>query len=172
MEGESEYGGEEGGWVKREFFMSENGPHTLKAQQQMKRQNSHISPSSASQSPHPPTPTSTRDQAQRYYNIPDSLLHWTENHRSAKPTMMMTRLVLAMVALLLLLLSQQQPCTVQGRALRFTASDSDEQQGWNSDDSVKIPSSSAASSNDHASNIMRSLAFRLASGPSKKGSGH
>lgn len=84
--------------------------------------------------------------------------------------------------LVLLLLLSQQSFTAQGRALRFTdGATLTEGEGGSSVDSmptlgIASATSLAASSNDHAdidlSSLMKSLAFRLASGPSKRGPGH
>lgn len=86
-----------------------------------------------------------------------------------------------MLGLLALLVSTEF-AAVHGRALRSTTKDNvvvnnpgcEEQNGTAAAEAVGGVSSFAVSENNRTStrNAFRSLAFRLASGPSKKGPGH
>ncbi|XWS21252.1 hypothetical protein CRYUN_Cryun30bG0039600 [Craigia yunnanensis] len=84
--------------------------------------------------------------------------------------------ILFVLGLLALLVSTEF-AAVHGGALRSTTTDNVvvpgfKEQGGADDKAVGVPSSAVSANNSSSRNSFRSLAFRLASGPSKRGSGH
>ncbi|XVE94970.1 hypothetical protein REPUB_Repub02eG0056000 [Reevesia pubescens] len=84
--------------------------------------------------------------------------------------------ILLLIGLLALLVSTEF-AAVQGRALRSTTDNvvvkrGCEEQGGADDEAVGVPSFAVSASNSSSRNSFKSLDFRLASGPSKRGPGH
>ncbi|XVF36355.1 hypothetical protein REPUB_Repub19eG0051500 [Reevesia pubescens] len=80
--------------------------------------------------------------------------------------------ILLLLALLVLLVSTEF-AAVHGRALRSTTDNVVVKRGCEKQGgSVGVPSFVVSANNSSSRNSFRSLAFRLASGPSKKGPGH
>ncbi|XVE55822.1 hypothetical protein DITRI_Ditri03aG0188100 [Diplodiscus trichospermus] len=80
---------------------------------------------------------------------------------------------------LLALLVSTEFAAVHGRALRSTMADNvvlnpgcQEQGGAEGDEAVGVSPIAVSANNSSSRHLFRSLAFRLASGPSKKGPGH
>ncbi|XWS24161.1 hypothetical protein CRYUN_Cryun28dG0076900 [Craigia yunnanensis] len=85
--------------------------------------------------------------------------------------------ILFVLGLFVLLVSTEFD-VVHGRALRSTTTDNVvvnpgcEEQGGANNEAVGVSSFAVSANNSSNRNSFRSLAFRLASGPSKKGPGH
>ncbi|OMO70603.1 hypothetical protein COLO4_28577 [Corchorus olitorius] len=103
----------------------------------------------------------------------------TKNSSTSSYSSSMKRLVL-ILGLLTLLVSTEFVAPVHGRALRSTSTDNnvdgvagcEEQGGAGPDQQVAVSRFSVSANNSSTRPSFRSLAFRLASGPSKRGPGH
>ncbi|KAF9621987.1 hypothetical protein IFM89_029207 [Coptis chinensis] len=78
-----------------------------------------------------------------------------------------------LILIIVVLLLSIQLSLVQGRALRSTGTSNGCEQEGGAENSVGIASFLVSSNNSSSyASTVRSLAFKLASGPSKKGPGH